>query len=126
MTASRLAIRAADWASGWAFWSAMNRSLLPWAVASPWHTVESAADSVFAPCAGWAALDVVASAKAPPPATAAALTSSAIFFFVLRVRLRDMRASWRGRGAYAAMYEMPNEVTQRFRVSVKCAVSQTS
>jgi hypothetical protein len=44
-------------------------------------------------CGLCAAFDVAAMAKAPPPATAAALTSSATFFFVLRVRLRDMRAS---------------------------------
>jgi len=51
--------------------------------------------------------------KAPPPATVAALTSRASFFFVLTVLLRDIRASWEVGGAYAAMYEIPNAVTQR-------------
>ena len=91
MTASRLAIRASDWASGLARWPAMNRSLLPSAVASPWQTVEFAADLVVA--AGGLALDVVAMTKAPPPATVAALSSRASFFFGPRLLLRDMRAS---------------------------------
>ncbi|MFD4263387.1 hypothetical protein ACFWR9_38715 [Streptomyces sp. NPDC058534] len=93
MTASRLAIRASDCASGLARWPSMNRWLLPSAVARPWQTVESCAALV---CAFWsvcAAFDAFAIMKAPPPATAAALTSSAIFFFVPRVLLRDMRAS---------------------------------
>ena len=47
------AMRAADWASGFACWPAMNFWLLPRAVASPEQTVESAADdSVFALCEG--------------------------------------------------------------------------
>ena len=123
MTASRLAIRAADWASGLAFWSPMNRSLLPSAVASPWQTLDSAADSA----ADCAAFDVVAMAKAPPPATAAAVTNSATFFFALRVLLRDMRASCSrrafgsatGSDEYAAMYEMSNEATQRSQRALK-------
>lgn len=90
MTASRLAIRAADWASGLAFCPSMNFWLLPRAVASPWHTVESAADLTVGACE---AFEVLAMTKAPPPATVAALTSRAIFFFVPRVLLRDMRAS---------------------------------
>ncbi|GAA4958187.1 hypothetical protein GCM10023238_26180 [Streptomyces heliomycini] len=69
----------------------MNFWLLPSAVASPWQTVESAADLVVA--AGGVAFDVVAMAKAPPPATVAALSNSASFFFGPRVLLRDMRAS---------------------------------
>ncbi|GHH30977.1 hypothetical protein GCM10018780_91190 [Streptomyces lanatus] len=68
----------------------MNRSLLPSAVARPWQTVESAADLTVGACE---AFEVLAMTKAPPPATVAALTSSASFFFVLRVLLRDMRAS---------------------------------
>ncbi len=94
MTASRLAIRALDWASGAARWPSMNFWLLPRAVASPWQTVESAADSVLTFCVfDCDAFDVVARAKAPPPATAAAVTSSASFFLVLAVLLRDMRVS---------------------------------
>lgn len=92
MTASRLAIRAADWASGLAFCPSMNFWLLPRAVASPWQTFESAADNVLG-LGLCAAFEVLAMTKAPPPATAAALTSSAIFFFVPRLLLRDMRAS---------------------------------
>ena len=86
ITASRLAIRASDWASGVARCPSMNFSLLPSAVASPSQTTEDC-------CAPGAAFEVAASAKAPPPATAAALTSSASFFFVPRVLLRDMNGS---------------------------------
>src|SRR5690349_24304523 len=118
MTASRLAIRAADCASGLARWPSMNFWLLPRAVASPWQTVEFPADRVR-PFSVGAAFEVEAMAKAPPPATAAALTSSASFFLGLRVLLRDMRASCprppraaAGCDPCAAMYEMPNRVTQ--------------
>ncbi|GGR31665.1 hypothetical protein GCM10010251_54910 [Streptomyces aurantiogriseus] len=62
--------------------------MLPRAVARPWQTDDSAAV-----CGDCAAFDVAAMTKAPPPATVAALTNRASFFFVLRVLLRDMRAS---------------------------------
>nr|BBJ54201.1 hypothetical protein SAVMC3_68300 [Streptomyces avermitilis] len=82
-----MAIRASDCASGLARCPSMNFWLLPIAVARPWQTVE------FEAFCTDAAFDVAARAKAPPPATAAALSRSASFFLVLRVLLRDIRAS---------------------------------
>ncbi|GGZ70328.1 hypothetical protein GCM10010389_04670 [Streptomyces echinoruber] len=82
-------------------------------MASPWQTADSAA------VCGCAAFEAPARAKAPPPAIAAAPASNASFFPVLSFRLRDMRTSGRGRGAYAAMYEISNGIAQGAAGTVK-------
>lgn len=112
MTASRLAIRALDWASGAARWPSMNFWLLPSAVASPWQTVESAADSVLAFCVvDCDAFDVVARAKAPPCGDRGGGDQQReLLLGAGGSPARHARLLW-GRGAYAAMYGGPNDVT---------------